>query len=87
MTERVDEYMARIQRVFDEHMDMLEKMMEDESIDEDEIVHDMVLAEYNFEQLSILYELSPDDFCEAVGDTMEMEDIDIWLDLLMKGLE
>ena len=87
MTERVDEYMTRIQRVFDEHMDMLEKMMEDESIDEDEIVHDMVLAEYNFEQLSILYELLPADFCEAVGDTMEMEDIDIWLDLLTKGLE
>ncbi len=82
--ERADEYMERIQRVHEEHMDMLDKMMDDESVDEDEIVHDMVLAEYNFEQLSILYELAPADFCETVGDAMMMEDIDIWLDLLMK---
>ena len=85
--ERADEYMRRIQRICNEHMDMLEKMMDDASVDEDEIVRDMVLAEYNFDQLAQLYELAPADFCDAVGGVMAMEDIDIWLELLMKEPE
>lgn len=85
--ERADGYMDRIQRIYDEHMDMLEKMLEDESVNEDEVVRDMVLAEYNMERLSALYELSPAEFCEEVGVCMEQEDIDIWLDLIMRELE
>lgn len=86
--ERADEYMERIQRLYDAHMDMLEKMLGDEEeeidVNPDDIVRDMVLAEYNFDQLSALYELAPAEFCETVEKTMAMEDIDIWLDLLMK---
>ena len=83
--ERADEYMERIQRIYDEHMDMLDGMLGGESgVSDDEIVKDMVLAEYNFEQLAQLYELDPGEFCESVSNHMMMEDIDIWLDLLMK---
>ena len=79
--------LIEIQRIYDEHMDMLEKMMDDTSIDEDEVVRDMVLAEYNFDQLAQLYELAPSEFCEAVEGVMAMEDIDIWIELLMKEPE
>jgi hypothetical protein len=82
--ERADEYMRRIQRICNEHMDMLEKMMDDASVDEDEIVRDMVLAEYNFDQLAQLYELDSAAFVETVEKTMTMEDIDVWLDILMR---
>ena len=86
IAERADGYMDRIQRIYDEHMDMLEKMLENESVNEDEVVRDMVLAEYNMEQLSALYELAPAEFCEEVGG-MEQDDIDIWLDLIMREPE
>lgn len=82
--ERADEYMRRIQRICNEHMDMLEKMMDDASVDEDEIVRDMVLAKYNFDQLAQLYELDSAAFVETVEKTMTMEDIDVWLDILMR---
>lgn len=87
IAERADGYMNRIQRIYDEHMDMLEKMLEDESVNEDEVVRDMVLAEYNIEQLSALYELAPAEFCETVGGCMVFDDIDIWLDLIMREPE
>jgi hypothetical protein len=47
----------------------------------------MVLAEYNFSGLAALYELSPVEFCEYVEKTMAMDDVDVWLDLLMKDPE
>ncbi len=82
--ERANSYMERIQRIFDEHLDMFEKLIEDENEDSDEVLKSMVLAEYNFEGLASLYELSPGEFCEYVEKTMAMEDIDVWLDLIMK---
>ena len=86
--ERADEYMERIQCVYDAHMDMLEKMLGDENemidVNPDDIVRDMVLAEYNFEKLAALYELAPGEFCEYTEKSMAMEDVDIWLDLIMK---
>lgn len=86
--ERADEYMNRIQRIYDEHMDMLDRLLGDDSdVSEDEVVRDMVLAEYNFDQLAQLYELDPGEFCGSVESAMAMEDIDIWLDLLMKEPE
>lgn len=81
--ETADRYMERIRRILDEHLDMFEKLMDDESVDADEVLKSMVLAEYNFEGLAALYELSPGEFCEYVGKAMAMDDIDIWLDLLM----
>lgn len=84
MTERADAYMERIQRIYNEHLDMLEKLTEEDEADDDEIVKSMVLAEYNFSGLAALYELSPVEFCEYVEKTMAMDDIDVWLDLLMK---
>ena len=85
--ERANEYMERIQRVYDEHMDMLEKMVEEETADPDEVVRDMVLAEYNYERMAALYELDSSEFIETVENTMAMDDIDIWMDLLMKDPE
>lgn len=83
--ERADGYMERIQRVYDEHMDMLEKMLDDDGdVSHDEVVRDMVLAEYNFDQLAALYELDSGAFLEAVEKICIYEDIDIWLDLIMK---
>ena len=87
IAERAEGYMDRIHRIYDEHMDMLEKMLDDESVSEDEVVRDMVLAEYNMEQLSALYELAPAEFCDEVGERMEFDDIDIWLDLIMREPE
>lgn len=83
--ERADGYMERIQRVYDEHMDMLEKMLDDDGdVSPDEVVRDMVRAEYNFDQLAALYELDQAVFVETVEKTCMYEDIDIWLDLIMK---
>lgn len=82
--ERANEYMERIQRVYDEHMDMLEKMVEEETADPDEVVRDMVLAEYNYERMAALYELDSAAFVETVEKAMTMEDIDVWLDILMR---
>ena len=85
--ERADEYMERIQRVYDEHMDMLEKLLEDDEDEADEVVKSMVLAEYNFSGLAAMYDLSPVEFCEYVEKAMAMDDVDIWLDLLIKIIE
>lgn len=85
--ERANEYMERIQRVYDEHMDMLEKMVEEETADPDEVVRDMVLAGYNYERMAELYELDSSEFVETVENAMAMDDIDVWLDLLMKDPE
>lgn len=82
--ERADEYMERIQRVYDEHMDMLEKLLEDDEDEADEVVKSMVLAEYNFSGLAAMYDLSPVEFCEYVEKAMALDDVDIWLDLLIK---
>lgn len=82
-SEKADLYMERIRKILDEHLDMFEKLMEDESVDSDEVLKSMVLAEYNFEGLAALYELSPGEFCEHVAKSMAMDDIDIWLDLLI----
>lgn len=83
--ERADAMMERILRVYDEHMDMLEKMLGDEGgADDDEIVAEMVLAEYNFSMLSARYELSPDAFVEENESAEQAEDIDIWLGVLMR---
>lgn len=81
--ETADRYMERIRKILDEHLDMFEQLMDDESVDADEVLKSMVLAEYNFERLAALYELSPGEFCERVAKSMAMDDIDIWLDLLM----
>lgn len=83
--ERADEYMERIQRVYDEHMDMLEKLLEDDEDEADEVVKSMVLAEYNFSGLAAMYDLSPVEFCEYVEKAMALDDVDIWLDLLIKA--
>lgn len=82
--EQADEYMERIQRIYDEHLDMMEKMIEEEDAESDELVKTMVLAEYNLEGLEALYELSPGEFCEYCETAMAMEDVDIWLDLLLR---
>lgn len=83
--ERADEYMERIHQIYDEHMDMLEKMLDDEgTADPDEVVRDMVIAEYNYEKLAELYELDSAAFVETVEKAMTMEDIDVWLDILMR---
>lgn len=88
IAERADGHMDRIQRIYDEHMDMLDRLLGDDSdVSEDEVVRDMVLAEYNMERLSALYELAPAEFCEEVGGCMEQDDIDIWLDLIMREPE
>lgn len=86
--ERADTCMERIQRVYDEYMDMLEKMVEsDDLVSSDDAVADMVRAEYNYDQLTALYELDTSAFLEAVEEICSHEDIDIWLDLLMKEPE
>ena len=82
--ERADEYMERIQRVYDEHMDMLENLLEDDEDEADEVVKSMVLAEYNFSRLAAMYDLSPAEFCEYVEKAMALDDIDVWLDILMR---
>ena len=82
--ERADEYMERIHRIYDEHMDMLEKLLEDDEDEADEVVKSMVLAEYNFSGLAAMFDLSPVEFCDYVEKAMALDDVDIWLDLLIK---
>lgn len=84
IAERANEYMERIHRIYDEHMDMLEKLLEDDEDEADEVVKSMVLAEYNFSGLAAMYDLSPVEFCEYVEKAMALDDVDIWLDLLIK---
>lgn len=81
--ERADAIMERIRRIYDDYEEMAFSVMEEPDSNEAELIREIARADYNYNQIVVLYESDPVEFLEKHGGIDQMEDIDILMDWIL----
>ena len=77
--------MERIRRIYDDYEDMAFREIEEPDSDEAEPIREIARADYNYNQIVVMYESDPVEFLETYGGIDQMEDIDILVDWILCG--
>lgn len=75
--------MERIRRIYDDYEEMAFRMIEEPDSNEAELIREIARADYNYNQIVVLYESDPVEFLEKHGGIDQMEDIDILMDWIL----
>ena len=81
--ERADAIMERIRRIYDDYEEMAFRVIEEPDSNEAELIREIARADYNYNQIVVLYESDPVEFMEKHGGIDQMEDIDILMDWIL----
>ena len=81
--ERADAIMERIRRIYDDYEEMAFRVIEEPDSNEAEMIREIARADYNYNQIVVLYESDPVEFMEKYGGIDQMEDIDILMDWIL----
>ena len=81
--ERADAIIERIRKIYDSYEDMAFKQIEEPDSDEGELIREIARADYNYNQIVVLYESDPAEFLEIYGGIDQMDDIDILMDWIL----
>ncbi len=81
--ERADAIIEKIRQIYDDYEEMAFKQIEEPDSDEAELIREIARADYNYNQIVVLYESDPDKFLEIYGGIDQMEDIDILMDWIL----
>ena len=71
------------ERIYDDYEDMAFKQIEEPDSDEAELIREIARADYNYNQIVVLYESDPAEFLETYGGIDQMDDIDILMDWIL----
>ena len=75
--------MERIRRIYDDYEEMAFSVMEEPDSNEAELIREIARADYNYNQIVVLYESDPVGFLEKHGGIDQMEDVDILMDWIL----
>lgn len=81
--ERADAIMERIRRIYDDYEEMAFRVIEEPDSNEAELIREIARADFNYNQIVVLYESDPAEFLEIYGGIDQMDDIDILMDWIL----
>jgi hypothetical protein len=81
--EKADALIERIRGIYDSYEDVTFDQMDEDDVRADDMVHEIALADYNWNKIMELYESDPAEFLERYGNLAKMDDIDILQDIIL----
>ena len=82
--EKADALIEKIREIYDGYEDVAFDTMDESDGRADDLVHEIALADYNWNKIMELYETDPAEFLEIYGDIAGKDDIDILMDFILK---
>ena len=82
--EKADALIEKIREIYDGYEDVAFDTMDESDGRTDDLVHEIALADYNWNKIMELYETDPAEFLEIYGDIADKDDIDIMMDFILK---
>ena len=82
--EKADALIEKIREIYDGYEDVAFDTMDESDGRADDLVHEIALADYNWNKIMELYETDPAEFLEIYGDIADKDDIDILMDFILK---
>ena len=81
--EKADALIERIREIYDGYEDAAFDTLDESDGRADDLVHEIALADYNWNKIMELYETDPAEFLERYGNLAKMDDIDILQDIIL----
>lgn len=82
--ERADAIIERIRRIYEDYQETIMGQFEgDPEADEEDLVHEIALSDYNWDRIMRMYETDPAEFLKVYGGINLMEDIDVLVDWIL----